>query len=127
MSGTKAIFDTNVLLYYLQSKVDFSNWGLTIDEVGISVITKIEYLVNSSLGLNDIFLFEELENEISIFYITNENNSLVKETIKIRKKYKLKLPDAIIAATAIVNDATLFSADDIFSKVFNLKFQLIKI
>jgi predicted nucleic acid-binding protein len=53
MSGTKAIFDTNVLLYYLQSKIDFSIWSLNIDEVGISVITKIEYLVNSSLGLND--------------------------------------------------------------------------
>ena len=50
----------------------------------------------------------------------------MKETIKIRKKYKLKLPDAIIAATAIVNSATLFSADDIFAKIYNLKFELIK-
>ena len=44
----------------------------------------------------------------------------------IRNKWqelgKLKFPDAIIAVTALFNNATLISADNKFSKLFNLKF-----
>jgi tRNA(fMet)-specific endonuclease VapC len=123
MSGTKIILDTNALLLYLQGnfKIEFD-----ISEIGISVITKIEYLVNPELGAKDLYLFDELESQIKIFFLDKDNDSILKETIKIRKKYKLKLPDAIIAATAIVNNATLLSADDIFAKIYNLKFELIK-
>lgn len=35
--------------------------------------------------------------------------AIVTQTIEIRKEYKIKLPDAIIAATALVNDLTLIS------------------
>jgi tRNA(fMet)-specific endonuclease VapC len=59
--------------------------------------------------------------------LSDKEEAIFKETIKIRKKYKLKLPDALIAAIAIVNNATLFSADSVFAKIFNLKFQFIKI
>jgi tRNA(fMet)-specific endonuclease VapC len=123
MSGAKIILDTNALLLYLQGnfKIEFD-----ITEIGISVITKIEYLVNLELGAKDLYLFNELESQIKIFFLDKDNDSILKETIKIRKKYKLKLPDAIIAATAIVNNATLLSADDIFAKIYNLKFKLIK-
>ena len=123
MSGTKIILDTNVLLLYLQGNIEIK---FDISEIGISVITKIEYLVNPALGANDLYLFEELEDQINIFFLSKKEEPILKETIKIRKKYKLKLPDAIIAATAIVNNATLFSADDIFAKIYNLKFELIK-
>lgn len=123
MSGAKIILDTNALLLYLQGnfKIEFD-----INEIGISVITKIEYLVNPELGAKDLYLFDELESQIKIFFLDKEDDSILKETIKIRKKYKLKLPDAIIAATTIVNNAILFSADDIFAKIYNLKFELIK-
>ena len=124
MNGTKIILDTNGLLFYLQGKFDIK---VDINQIGISIITKIEYLVNPSLGLHDIHLFNTLEESINIFYLSDKEELIFKETIKIRKKYKLKLPDALIAATAIINNATLFSADDVFAKVFNLKFQLIKI
>jgi tRNA(fMet)-specific endonuclease VapC len=124
MSGTKIILDTNTLLFYLQGKLEVK---VVINQIGISIITKIEYLVNPSLGVKDIHLFNSLEEYINIFYLSDKEEAIFKETIKIRKKYKLKLPDALIAATAMVNNATLFSADDVFSKIFNLKFQLVKI
>ena len=45
-------------------------------------------------------------------------------------KYTIDLPikynEDDVAATALVNNATLISADNIFSKVHTLKFQLIK-
>lgn len=127
MNGSKFIFDTNILLLYLQGKLKTQNIHFDIGEIGISIITKIEYLINPSLGVNDIHLFEELESNINVYFLTPDDDAIFTETIKIRKKYKLKLPDAIIAATAMTNNATLISADNIFSKIFNLKFQLIKV
>lgn len=123
MSGTKLILDTNSLLFFLQGKLNLKN---DLKDIGIFVITKIEYLVNPELGLHDIHLFNKLQEAINIFYLSDKEEAIFKETIKIRKKYKLKLPDALIAVTAIINNATLISADDAFSKIFNLKFQLIK-
>jgi predicted nucleic acid-binding protein len=43
-------------------------------------------------------------------------------TIEIRKKYNLKIPDAVIAATAICKKLPLFSGDDIFNRVKELNF-----
>ena len=48
-----------------------------------------------------------------------------KITIEIRKKYRLKLADALVAASAIEYDLTLVSADPIFSKVVELNFSKI--
>ena len=49
-------------------------------------------------------------------------DDLLSEVITIRKNYRLKLPDAIIAATAIHLNATLITSDlRGFSKVPNLK------
>jgi predicted nucleic acid-binding protein len=48
--------------------------------------------------------------------------AIVEKTIELRKAYKIKLPDAIIAATALVNKLTLISRDtNDFRKVKGLK------
>lgn len=48
------------------------------------------------------------------------NEEIKLETIRLRKNYKIKLPDAIIAATAIANDIPLVSADIGFSQIKEL-------
>ncbi len=51
------------------------------------------------------------------------DDEIIKQTIRIRKKYKLKMPDAIIAATAITNDFTLISDNDKdYLKIYGLKY-----
>jgi len=56
------------------------------------------------------------ENEADAFnsFISNSiildlEEEVIIETIKLRKKYNIKLPDAIIAATCIVNDCSLIT------------------
>ncbi|MFM9836651.1 MAG: PIN domain-containing protein [Cyclobacteriaceae bacterium] len=43
------------------------------------------------------------------YLIDNINDFIIEKTIELRKTHKTKLPDAIIAATAIVYDLTLIS------------------
>ena len=126
MSGNKVMLDTNALGPYLDGK--FAKEYVKPNEiVSISIISQLEFLSNPQLTPKNRFFFEEFCEIVEIYSITKENIDLVNQIVSIIKKYKLKLPDAIIAATAIVNNATLLSADNIFSKVFNLKFQLIKV
>lgn len=77
-----------------------------IDNVpAISIITKIELLsFNASTEHYQILL--DFVNESQVFDLSEE---IVSSCIGIRKAFKTKLPDAIIAATAIENKLELIS------------------
>lgn len=48
---------------------------------------------------------------------------MILQTIEVRKNYRIKLPDAIIAATAMVHGFTLVSRNDAdFGKITGLKY-----
>jgi len=111
MNG-KFVIDTNTIINHLQGLQPCSNFveGLRPEYGFISVITRMELLawdgltsigekqIQSYLGLvKTVLLSEPIENE----------------AIVLRRKTRLKLPDAIIAATAVVCDATLVTNDKI--------------
>ena len=49
------------------------------------------------------------------------NDDIMEQTIQLRKTYKIKLPDAIIAATAKEFNIPLITADTGFNKIDGLK------
>ncbi|GMQ27560.1 type II toxin-antitoxin system VapC family toxin [Algoriphagus confluentis] len=74
----------------------------------ISCITQIELLVweqnaQEANILNDF---------VSAAEVLGIDHSVIKTTIEIRKRFKIKIPDALIAATAIANDLTLIGDND---------------
>jgi predicted nucleic acid-binding protein len=103
------LIDTNALIDYLGNKLpapgmDFMN--TVIDAVpNISVVTKIEVLGFNASEQH----YQLLTNFINDATVLDLTNSVVEASIEIRKKYKTKLPDAIIAATALVYDLVLVS------------------
>ena len=97
--GTKYILDTNVVLDFMGRKLpeiaqDFVA-KIIDDELNISLITKIELL-----GFSDVE--QELIDFVSCSNVLILNDNVVNKTIELRRKHKKKLPDMIIAATAIV-------------------------
>ena len=116
------LIDSNVIVNYTSEK--FPENAMTIlanviDEIpNISVITKIETLSWRS---------NIIQEEISIKSFVNTSNIIalsdiiVEKCIEIRRNCKIKTPDAIIAATAIVNDFTLLTSDSDFNRIPNLK------
>jgi len=126
MNGIKFLLDTNCAFFLLQRKLNSFKDNLTLKEIAISVITKMEFLANPNLDIKDTYLFDNFLEEITTLYITESDKDLINETVAVRKKYKLKLPDAIIASTALSKNLTLISADAAYSKIHNLKFQFIK-
>jgi predicted nucleic acid-binding protein len=105
--GKGYLIDSNVVIGYLDNKLPAQGMKLLnpiIDNIPcISIITKIEVLrYNSS---DEAYLV--LEEFIAESRVYDLNNEIVNHTIRICKSSKIKLPDAIIAATAIVHDLKL--------------------
>lgn len=109
--GIKYLWDTNTVIYYLHQQLPVSAErfidGLANQYVPcISVITEIELLcwrTDVQKNLNAISSF------LGDMFIVELNGQMKLKTVEIRKYNKIKLPDAIIAATALVYDYTLIS------------------
>lgn len=72
----------------------------------ISAITEIELLCWKTATDKDL---QVLHNFIDDALVIELEQSIKLKTADIRKMHKLKLPDAIIAATALVYELTLLS------------------
>jgi hypothetical protein len=99
----KYLLDTNTIIYALNKGFKFPN-----NEYLVSIITEIELFSYSNLTKKDE---ESLELALSKFQSIELTSSIKEETIKTRRKSKIKLPDSIIVATAIVQNATLVTSD----------------
>ena len=120
MNGIDFVADTNALIYLLNGNscmLPFLNKNLAF-----SVISEMELLSFSGIT-------EAEENNIKALLNDCEEISLLKDVkdkaIELRKKYKTKLPDAIVAASAIVNNLPLITADKGFNQIQELNLQLI--
>jgi len=122
--GKRFLIDTNIVSKYFQRLLSEEGRNLirtlNDDAVFISVINRIELL---GWNINDDDLEASIKNFVESVSEIPLDESIIVETIKIRKRVKIKLPDAIIAATAIVHGLTLLSDNDFdFLKVPRLKY-----
>lgn len=111
--GQKYLIDTCVIVKYLDNllppeALTFMD-SLIDDDSKVSFITQIELLVWNPPTPEDIRIREEFLEGSEIHYI---NDAIIKGAIQIRKTTNIKLPDAIIAATAIYKDFILLSTND---------------
>lgn len=107
MNGSKLLLDTNIIIYFLSGD-DTLTELLEGKSIYISVITKLELLSYRDLSDKEVLRLEKFLSEC----IVVELNSFVQtKTINIRRKYKLKLPDSIIVASALYLDLPLISSD----------------
>lgn len=101
------LIDTNTVIDYLGRKLPDSGMAFMnniIDAVpNISIITRIEVLGFSAPDEHYKTLTDFMDDAV----ILNIDTAGADKSIDIRKAHKIKLPDAIIAATALVNNLTL--------------------
>lgn len=107
--GQGFLMDTNAVIDYCGSKLPDAAMQkmheITDSDFNISAVVKIEVL-----GFNgppaDMQKLESLLNLADLLYI---DDAVIQKTIALRKTMKMKLGDAIIAATALVLGLTLLS------------------
>jgi len=117
MSGKRYVLDTNAIVALLQGNSQITQLLQDANWVGISVISQIEFLAFSGLSEADRQLFQQFLQRVKCAGLVANDSMLIEKIIQIRQQYRLKLPDAIIAAVAIQNSANLVTADSEFTKV----------
>jgi predicted nucleic acid-binding protein len=118
------LIDTSAVIKYLNETLPVDGLSFVdkvIDnESIISFVTEIELQVWDPPDLDSLNTYQIFVSNSTIIGISD---SIIQETIRIRKSFKIKLPDALIAATAIINDLTLIADNDKdYKKVPELKY-----
>ncbi|MBN1599942.1 MAG: type II toxin-antitoxin system VapC family toxin [Bacteroidales bacterium] len=119
MSGNKIFVDTNTLIYLLDGDSSLADI-LNQRNIYISFITQLELLGYPEITEEDQFQIENLLDNCVIIDI----NNIKTQVIGIKRKYNLKIPDCIIAATAVYLDLPLITSDKEFKKIEELNLML---
>ncbi len=99
----KALIDTNILVDYAQMSEKAARELSRYNSLILSRITWIEFLV----GARDAEEDGKRRLMLEAFEVLELDSTVSSETILIRKNSRLKLPDAVILATARVHDLLL--------------------
>lgn len=108
--GRKYLLDSNVVIDYMAELYPRKTltWLNKIinQEIIASVITKIEVLSYDPDKDDNYGILVEFFNAANIIDLSDD---VVAKTIEIRQKNRIKLPDAVIAASSIVNNLILIT------------------
>jgi predicted nucleic acid-binding protein len=112
MSGLRYLADTNAFIFLLDKHPALKN--LLESDWYFSFITEIELLGKPGISPQEIRNIRNLLDSCVKAAHVEEINKL---TISLKQQYKIKLPDALIAATAIFHDLPLLTFDKGFSQI----------
>jgi hypothetical protein len=120
MSGNKIFIDTNIAIYLLNGDTSLAEI-LNQKRLYLSFITQLELLGYPDLSKQQE---QQIEYMLENCVIIDINNEIKQEVIKLRRKCTIKLPDCIVAATAIYMDLPLITSDKEFNKIEELNLML---
>jgi predicted nucleic acid-binding protein len=116
MSGISILIDTNIAIALLNGDRAIAEM-IEEKDVRISFITELELLCKPGLKASEKIDIQSFIDDCTVL----EMNSSIKEiTISIKQSGKIKLPDAIIAATSIYWNLPFFTRDEDFKNVSGL-------
>lgn len=115
------VLDTNIILYFLGGRLENA---LPEGQCAVSVISELELLAYPGLTTLEGEGVKAFLADIAVVELT----PLVKtHAVDIRKRFGLKLPDAIIAATAQALNATLVTNDQRLLAIADLHTQSLRV
>ena len=116
MSGISILIDTNIALYLLNGDEKIASI-LDGKTIYISEITELELLGYPGISKTEIPIIENLIEDCVIVQL---NDKIKEMTIELRRNNKIKLPDAIIGATAKYLKLPILTADKGFGNISSL-------
>ena len=112
MTGIKFLLDTNIVIGLLKEYDPAiklaEEVGVVLEESAVSQITRMELLGHPKITLDDERLIQLFLKECQVLLI---DERIEVRATQLRRSGLLKLPDAIVAATAVANDLRLLTLD----------------
>jgi len=101
------LIDSNTVIDYLGKKLPSSATAF-IDKLPatISVITRIEIMGWYNATPAQLAKLQPFIQDAFVYPLVE---AIIQQTILLRQMYKIKLPDAIVAATALIEDLSLIT------------------
>lgn len=121
MNGSRFLFDTNAIIALLKGNSFLDNLLFKANFIATSVINILEFLSFSEMTDIDRKIFNEFISRITIINLSDNHTGLIETIAGIRIATRIKLPDAIIAGTAISINAILLTNDKGFSNIPKLQ------
>jgi predicted nucleic acid-binding protein len=123
MNASMLILDTNILIYYLNNQggeTFFARFADTLRAgAGVSVITRIEVLGWRGHTADSI---RESTSLLGLCVEYPLSEPVISECIRLRQTFGIKLPDAVIAATGLVEELPLMTRNlSDFQRIPSLK------
>ncbi|MBX2946318.1 MAG: type II toxin-antitoxin system VapC family toxin [Cyclobacteriaceae bacterium] len=109
----QAFCDTNIAIYLLSGDEHLAELLQGMD-TKLSFITELELLSKPNITPGETVKTKAFINQCTVVDISP---AIKKKVIEIRLKMKIKLPDAIIAASAITLGLPIITADKQFEKI----------
>ncbi|HEY8928530.1 MAG TPA: type II toxin-antitoxin system VapC family toxin [Mucilaginibacter sp.] len=104
--GKKYLIDTNVIIDLSVGKLPADALKLLANIIDatpqISIVNKIELLSLKNVS-------PQIESFVDNAFVFPLDNDVADKTIELRKNHKIKLPDAVIAATALIQNLILIT------------------
>ena len=100
----KALFDTNILVDYLNAIPEARDELMRYREKAISVVTCMEVMVNKTKNTEKVTLAF-----LNSFFLVELDDFVAKQAVLLRKQHRIKLPDAVIWASAQINSLLLIT------------------
>jgi predicted nucleic acid-binding protein len=113
MSGNSLLLDTNIILYLLEGDTTL-NALLYKKKLYVSFISELELLSYSNITAKER---EKIRDFLEECIVIDINEHIKEETIRLRRTYKLKLPDSIVIGTGTYLGIPVISADKEFKKI----------
>ena len=102
------LLDSNILIYATKPDYQFIREFIADNSILVSIISKIEVLGYHDLPLQ---LKSDIELLFDLFEILPISNQIADMAINLRQQRKISLGDSLIAATAIIHNKTLVTAN----------------
>ena len=122
MNGISILCDTNILINLLNGNIAIAKL-LNCKRVFISSITELELYGKRNLTTSESKIVDVLVNNCFVVDLIQPVKEIVK---RLKRRYRIKLSDAIVAATAIYMNIPLITYDSDFSEVEELSLILLK-
>jgi predicted nucleic acid-binding protein len=91
----KALFDTNILIDFLNAIPQAREELALYDERAISIITWMEVMIGADAGVES-----QTRSFLDTFTIVPLGNQVAERAVMLRREHRIKLPDAVVWASA---------------------------
>ena len=110
MNGNKVVLDTNILIFISKQQINIDELLSSYDEFYVSIVTYMEVYGFEFENEGEKALIDDFFELVEIVEVNMQIAAKVVE-YKKEKRRKIKLPDALILATANFMEADLLSDD----------------